>query len=901
VIVDTVDIHFLREFREAEMKKDAGLLETARRNKTRELAVYQQADRLWVVTDDDRRVIADLVRAPIDVVPNIHKRIPWDKAYERSANLLFVGNFNHKPNVDAVLFLHHKIWPLIHKRLPEVKLYIAGNNPPAEIKKMASSCCIVTGYVSDLTPYLREARISINPLTYGAGMKGKVGEALSCGLPVVTTSIGAEGMGLVDGQTAMIADDPCDFADKVVELYHDRALWERLAREGKRLVEQRWSPDAIQKRIEASFLDARRFRPGQVSLVLELPARAQGAEEVNGLQAAFEAPVETVVIAHAPDEMAARRLLQLGEADGPRHVRTLIEVPGADAIRAWNRAMSQCTGETLILCRPDGAVDPTVLEALLDLAARQPAIDVLTPARPRISWRQGHPDGPRPALRALRCLMLRPTALKALGGFDADLGDPAAAWYDYLARATRIGLRMAHLEETPGAPPAAGFQELTHGLWRAFSAKWGLPDGAGPELDIPAVVAHGLDLPIATFCSLGAPDPEGRPAVRKRIRPRPHPDAPPALTSIIILCFNALAYTRQCLESIALFTPEPHEIIIVDNASTDGTGAFLKDYARCNAHVTVITNPVNTGYAAGNNQGIKQARGTYVVLLNNDVIVTEGWLGRLIGHLEDHPENGMVGPVTNAISGAQLIPDVPYGNDLQHMHRFAGEMHVQQEGIVEPSMRLIGFCLLIRKAVLEIIGGLDEGYRTGNFEDDDLCLRTLLAGYRNLIARDVFVHHFGSMSFKANAIDYGATMSANRDYFIAKWPGIVQGHADGSLSVHIEPSQRAAYLLRWGEEAFQAGDVLRALRIFERVLHIEPANTEVLNNLGVIQWELGRQADAIATFQAVLRVRPDDGDALDNLAAALAGGVDTAIDPAIRALLDQRQSTPPRDEGNENA
>ena len=359
-----------------------------------------------------------------------------------------------------------------------------------------------------------------------------------------------------------------------------------------------------------------------------------------------------------------------------------------------------------------------------------------------------------------------------------------------------------------------------------------------------------------------------------------------ALTSIIILCFNGLQYTRQCLKSLEEFTPEPHEIVIVDNGSTDGTPGFLRLYADGRPNVILIMNEGNKGYAAGNNQAIRMAQGDYVVLLNNDVLVTDGWLGRMIGHIEGPGEVGMVGPVSNSVSGAQFIPQVPYGEDMNRMHTFAREIGKKHAGITETCMRLVGFCLLIRKQVLEIIGGLDEGFGTGNYEDDDLCLRSSIAGYRNIIAQDVFVHHFGSMTFKENSIDYSSTMKENRAYFFEKWKGLVDKYKNDGYNVHIDKYLQVEQLIKWGESAFSEGDIAKALLIFERALHIDPLSTDVLNNVGVIQWEFGDRDAAMETFQTVLRINPDDMDARLNLGDAIAAGWRADMfQPDIKELL----------------
>ncbi|HQI81244.1 MAG TPA: glycosyltransferase, partial [Deltaproteobacteria bacterium] len=858
VIIDTVDIHFLREFREAEMKKDPLLLEAARSNKERELAVYRKGDRLWVVTEDDRKTIEGIVQAPIDVVPNIHRKVSWTKEYDQSRDLLFVGNFNHKPNIDAVLFLHRKIFPIIAKNLPDARVYIVGNNPPDQIRRLHSDRFVVTGYVEDLEPYLRDARISINPLTYGAGMKGKVGEALSWGLPVVTTSIGAEGMDLKDGETAMVADDAKAVARKVIDLYHDRAAWERLSRNGKRHVEQRWSPGAIQKRIDASFLKAQPVSQGHISLVfLAAPPGRDVKDTLSSLHACLGAPGGTVVIAQGFDDAACRALLELAHApQDDRHVRLLAAKNGPEPVPLWNRALSLCRDELLVLCRDSATAAKEALRSLVSYARQHPGTAVLTPGPPLLQGSPAFPGAAGHAADPLPFMVVRSEVVAAIGGLDEGIRDDHLAWCDLIMRASDRGFQAACPREVPrmDGPACAQRPDTTAPSldWQYFTEKWGLPPDACPDTAFTGRAGSPAASPFEHFSSLGEQNPEGpteprTTAVHAAAGDRAR-EAPAALTSIVILCFNGLAYTRQCLDSVERFTPEPHEIIIVDNGSTDGTPEFLRQYAAGHDSVTLIMNDRNMGYAAGNNQAIRAARGEYVVLLNNDVVVTDGWLGRMIGHMEGHADTGMVGPLTNSVSGAQLLSGIPYGTDMGRMHAFAREVQNRNAGRAEHCMRLVGFCLLIRKQVLDIIGGLDEGYLTGNYEDDDLCLRSCIAGFRNIIARDVFVHHFGSMTFKVNSIEHSRTMEANREHFLKKWKGIVHHIKADNYRVRIEKHRQTEHLVAWGEEAFAGGDVLRALRIFERALNIEPHSIQALNNLGVIQWELGHSDAALETF-----------------------------------------------------
>ncbi|MEX2118233.1 MAG: glycosyltransferase [Pirellulales bacterium] len=244
-------------------------------------------------------------------------------------------------------------------------------------------------------------------------------------------------------------------------------------------------------------------------------------------------------------------------------------------------------------------------------------------------------------------------------------------------------------------------------------------------------------------------------------RPRPRPDY--GLTSIVIVTFNQLEFTRACLASIRFLTDEPFELIMVDNGSTDGTLEYLGTLEG----VTVIANPENRGFPAGANQGIQASRGRQVLLLNNDVLVTTGWLEAMLGALHGQEEIGLIGPCTNCASGPQQV--VQGYDDLACLDGFAWQQRKRHAGQVEETDRLVGFCLLIKRAVIDRVGLLDERFGIGNFEDDDFCLRARQAGFQALIAREAYIHHFGHASFQGNGIDLNGLLAHNRQLFDAKW------------------------------------------------------------------------------------------------------------------------------------
>ncbi len=241
----------------------------------------------------------------------------------------------------------------------------------------------------------------------------------------------------------------------------------------------------------------------------------------------------------------------------------------------------------------------------------------------------------------------------------------------------------------------------------------------------------------------------------------PPPDY--GLTSIVIPVHNRLDCTRLCVESIQAETPESYELIVIDNGSTDGTAEYLQTVPR----ITVIRNAENRGFPAAVNQGIQAASGRQVLLLNNDCIVTPGWLSRLLSALHREPAIGLVGPVTNCISGDQQVP-ASY-ETVDQLRSFARDWAQANDRKTIETDRLVGFCLLIRRAVIDTIGPLDERFGIGCFEDDDYCLRARQAGFPAVIAADAFVHHFGGQTFRATGIDFDALMQHNEQLFRARW------------------------------------------------------------------------------------------------------------------------------------
>lgn len=324
--------------------------------------------------------------------------------------------------------------------------------------------------------------------------------------------------------------------------------------------------------------------------------------------------------------------------------------------------------------------------------------------------------------------------------------------------------------------------------------------------------------------------------------------------SIVVPAFNQLAYCRQCVESIQEHTDWPYSLILVDNGSTDGVSEYFDSVS----DAIVIHTGENLGFPSGVNRGLAHAEG-HVLLLNSDTIVPRGWLTRLMSAIEAHPRIGMVGPMTNHVSGPQLLADLEL-NSIDAINAFADERWNDYQGRLADIDRLVGFCMLIREEALRVVGLLDEAFGIGNFEDDDYCIRVRQAGFRVCMAEDCFVFHYGSRTFRAMGIQgesYNALIDRNEGIFRTKWglTAVASSHAE----------QIAARLTVAAREAANAGAVADALRAYTEAIATCPVYDPAYNDLGALLWNIGQRDRAYDCFERAVRLNPQNADAVANL------------------------------------
>jgi|GEM_PF-5093671 len=263
LVVDTEHIYFYSDQWKAKTLGENPNSPELIHKKREELSVYRQADLVLAVTEEDKRVLlGEQSTLEVGVIPNIHviPDLPNESDAKRVANrIVSVGNFsNNSSNTDAMTWFCREVLPLVQKEVPSAHLQIAGNKPPDEVLSLAGPSVEVTGFVPETAPYLLASSVSICPLRFGAGLKGKIGEAMLYGLPVVTTTIGTQGMEARHGENMMAGDTPEEFAAGILALLDDTSLRKRVADNGRRFIVDTYSYASVRKKVNDIFsnLDA---------------------------------------------------------------------------------------------------------------------------------------------------------------------------------------------------------------------------------------------------------------------------------------------------------------------------------------------------------------------------------------------------------------------------------------------------------------------------------------------------------------------------------------------------------------------------------------------------------------------------------------------------------------------
>ncbi len=252
VLFHTVDLHYLRMEREAELLQDAEKQRAAAAMKATELAAIQAVDSAIVHSTHEVEVLShEIPTDKLFVFPLIINVPGSRRPFEARSGVAYVGGYQHTPNVDAVLYFVNEVMPLLRQQLPGIRFHIIGSKAPAAVLSLASDDVIVEGFAPQLQPLLDRMRVSVAPLRYGAGIKGKVGNSMAMGLPVVASSIAVEGMQLRNGYDVLIADGPQQTADAICELHENSQLWSELQTHALDSVDLLSGPRASYRNLQA--------------------------------------------------------------------------------------------------------------------------------------------------------------------------------------------------------------------------------------------------------------------------------------------------------------------------------------------------------------------------------------------------------------------------------------------------------------------------------------------------------------------------------------------------------------------------------------------------------------------------------------------------------------------------
>jgi GT2 family glycosyltransferase/Flp pilus assembly protein TadD/predicted O-methyltransferase YrrM len=362
------------------------------------------------------------------------------------------------------------------------------------------------------------------------------------------------------------------------------------------------------------------------------------------------------------------------------------------------------------------------------------------------------------------------------------------------------------------------------------------------------------------------------------------------VTSIVILNYNGLDRLKPCLESIDRHTPEPHELVVVDNASTDGS----REYLRARRGLLLLENATNLGCPPARAQALALATGDFIVSLDNDTIVTPGWLSRLLSHARNNPRIGILGPRSNFVSGPQLVPGASY-RDVAQLDQYARAWADQHKGSLTRAHRLVGFCQFIRRQVIEKIGVTEPRFGFG-FDDDDYTLRANIAGFETAIADDVFIHHTGGPQGRGDA-EYNRRLFADWEVFKSKWGlplGLPYGAGydlgrllrqpyDRDRHFIVPPDRQTlegliycrerdtttAGTLEHAERLVKSGDLAGAVAELQRVSceHADLPGAQAA--LGATLMALDRFDEALPALRKAIELQPDDANLHNQLGVAL--------------------------------
>ena len=876
----------------------------------------RQADLVTVSTEVLREYYRPLNERMV-VLPNTLNEEIWQPVKKSSrkrknspARILFAGTKGHESDLAFIL---EPLVRILKEYGNRVELLLWGNELP-ELRALPN----VRVLNSFRTSYLEYARIlrgesidlALVPLTDHPFNRAKSHikwlEYSACGIPGIYSDIPAYRQAIEHGQTGLIVgNDPQEWETAIRDLIEHPQKRKRIAQKAMRAVRQNhtlernlhlWReayrsllPDAAEGRKTAAN-ETEKTAPAptaaapDVSIITPLFNKKEFTERFvqSVINSTDNISYELIFIDNGSTDGTRDYLRALEERDA--RIRVILNERNEGFARANNQGAAVARGRYLLFMNNDMEVKPGWLEPMVRTAQQDERVgavgakllfpdgtiqhagvvivedrkngDPLLATHNFYKEAGDKPQANRPmvyqALTAA-CLLVPAELFSRVGGFDTGFWNG----YEDVDLCFRIQQQGYLLVYQPQS-------EIIHYESQSGGQRW-------TKVKENIQRLHQKWLGKITPDLIVAPDGSQRLSEQSRVKPYHQPagqavleDEEEIMVSIIMLTYNALEFTRQAVDSVLNHTHIPYELIIVDNGSTDGTVEYLDQLQQQNPQVRAIFNAENKGFAAGNNQGAMLSRGKYVLFLNNDVLVHDGWLDSMVRALETDERIGMVGPITNYISGRQMVKDVPY-RDVSGFPAFAERVREVNRGKVLPRRRIAGFAMLMPKQLFAELGGFDESFGTGNYEDDDLCLRVREKGYAIMVDESTYIHHFGSRTFEANRIDYKQSLKEKGNRFKEKWPQVDYQELLEMKNPLPEWEERLVFQ---AGQAMQQNDMNRARELYAEILEFNPIHVEALFGAALACNQAGDPQAAMGYLNRLVRLQPNDALVFNQIGVA---------------------------------
>jgi len=871
-IIDSFDVCYVRQKRKALLTGDPAKLWEAEETKRLELAMYRRADMVLTVTGRDRATL--LEEAPdlnVGISTDIHP-VTEDEGEAERRDIVFVGNFNHDPNEDAVVYFMDEIWPLVKQRVPDLKFYIVGNAPTDRVDAYASDDVVVTGFVPEVIPYLLRAKAFVVPLRYGAGLKGKIGEALSCGIPVVTTSIGAEGMDLVHRRSALIADEPDAFADMVAEVCSDNDLWNTLSSEGRALASRNYSYETVERywkevfdfiaagvpekrHIGAGSVEGGYTRPRPVPEIcpdvgIVIPVHNHLGATRNcwlSIKKNTSRPYQLVIVDNGSAEQVAY------EAD-QNNIEVIRNESNTGFAHACNQGIRATHGEYVVILNNDTILPPGWLDRLMWHMENDESVGIVGPSTSFASTVQQIPVAYKNERGLYEfneevyeknrhksmevdkvvgvCMLVRREMLDEIGLFDTRFGIGNFEDDDICLRARLAGYKVLwardafvhHEGSKTFRTIDVDYGKLMEENREKFSAKWGQVAGAA-----------GLCPGAASSAA-----PESR--TGEVTQPAPPISGPP----VVLLARGDGKALDETIYSLKHASPGPIHIAGNPAETRDG--------------VSIIENVDGGSTAAAVIEFARKCEDDLIFFVSEGAVVTPDWATPLES-LMKLDDVGCAVSATNAGWGLQQMSPA-YGKVGKPLVKFARRNSLEHRGRVENLEAAHPAAFAIEKRVLLEAGLADEFDSDALFVDLQRRVRDL--GLRLVCARDSYVH-FERTDDAAAEAERGAAVK-----LLSAGSQAAAGNIDAAMSdvdgaIALKPDYAEAHYQR-GLLLVLSGRADEARAEFEQVANINPRDSRAHNNLGCILFEAGMAEDAERTFSRAVDVDPGNWEAKKNLA-----------------------------------